>query len=406
MLLTVSKRLEFSASRRLFSKILSAEENQDRFGRESEARYGSGRNYTAWFAFSGNIDPPTGMLMNISQIKAQAGALIDSRYDHKFLNEDNIDFAEVTPTVENIARQLASDVAPLFRNSGAELWAVHLIESPVRSATAYADDWTDSNYIFDFSAARRTMSPHLSIEENNRLFGIASSPHGHGHNYRARLTMRVKDRNRANEIADSKVQRCIIALRSELDHRNLNIELADLQNQPVTTEILARYIFTRASGMLPIDRVRLNERDDFFAEYLQSGQYRLGLQLSFGAVHRLQNYEFSEEQNAEMYGKCNNPGGHGHLYLTEATIGGGFDQRSGTLFPFVELQNAMREAIEPWSNRHLDLETDEFRAKPSTGENIVTALWSKLDKRVENRLQRLRLWETPNNRFTLRRCHS
>jgi len=185
MLLTVSKRLEFSASRRLFSKILSPEENQDRFGRESEAHYGSGRNYTAWFAFSGNIDPPTGMLMNISQIKAQAGALIDSRYDHKFLNKDNIDFAEVTPTVENIARQLASDVAPLFRNSGAELWAVHLIESPVRSATAYADDWTDSNYTFDFSAARRTMSPHLSIEENNRLFGIASSPHGHGHNYRA-----------------------------------------------------------------------------------------------------------------------------------------------------------------------------------------------------------------------------
>jgi 6-pyruvoyltetrahydropterin/6-carboxytetrahydropterin synthase len=128
------------------------------------------------------------------------------------------------------------------------------------------------------------------------------------------------------------------------------------------------------------------------------------MQLSFGAVHRLQSYEFSEEQNAEMYGKCNNPGGHGHLYLSEATIGGAFDERSGTLFRFADLQKAMREAIQPWSNRHLDLETEEFRSIPSTGENIVTGLWSKLNDRVHDRLRRLRLWETPNNRFTLRRC--
>ena len=128
------------------------------------------------------------------------------------------------------------------------------------------------------------------------------------------------------------------------------------------------------------------------------------MQLSFGAVHRLQSYKFSEQQNAEMYGKCNNPGGHGHLYLSEATIGGAFDQRSGTLFRLTDLQTAMQEAIQAWSNRHLDLETEEFRSIPSTGENIVTALWSKLNERLDHRLCRLRLWETPNNRFTLRRC--
>ena len=79
MLLTVSKRLEFSASRRLFSKQLSAEENRKLFGSETDARYGTGRNYTAWFAFSGKIDPATGMLVNISEIKARAGAVIVSK---------------------------------------------------------------------------------------------------------------------------------------------------------------------------------------------------------------------------------------------------------------------------------------------------------------------------------------
>ncbi|PYJ41365.1 MAG: hypothetical protein DME86_08850 [Verrucomicrobia bacterium] len=404
MLLTVSKRLEFSASRRLFLKQLSTEENRKIFGSETGARYGTGRNYTAWFAFSGKIDPATGMLVNISEIKARAGAVIDSGYDHKFLNQDNSRFLDKVPTVENVAWQLASDVAPIFRDSGAELWAVHLIESPGRSATAYVDDCIDSNYTFDFSAARQTMSPNLTAEENERLFGIASSPHGHGHNYRVRLTMRGKHGHQSIEIADSKVQYAISALQSELDHRNLNREVGDLRNGPVTTEALAHYIFTRAAETLPLDRVRLNEREDFFAEYLQSGEYRLGMQLSFGAVHRLQSYKFSEQQNAEMYGKCNNPGGHGHLYLSEATIGGAFDQRSGTLFRLTDLQTAMQEAIQAWSNRHLDLETEEFRSIPSTGENIVTALWSKLNERLDHRLCRLRLWETPNNRFTLRRC--
>jgi 6-pyruvoyl-tetrahydropterin synthase len=398
MFLTVSKRLEFSASRRLFSNKLSAQENHRRFGEESSARYGAGRNYTAWFAFSGQIDSHTGMLMNISEIKARAGALIDSRYDHKFLNDDNPDFVRVVPTAENVARQLACDAAPLFEDSGAQLWAVHLIESPTRSATAYIRGPVDSNYLFDFSAARQTMSPHLSSEDNQRLFGIASSPHGHGHNYRLRLT------ETGNEPDFQQVKECIAQLRSALDHRNLNKEVPALRNEPITTETLAHHIFTQASATLPLDRVRLYEREDFFAEYWKSGEYRLGMQQPFSAAHRLQSYNFSAEQNAEMYGKCNNPRGHGHLYLVEATIGGEFDSRSGTIFNFDKFRAALVDALEPWNNRHLDLETDEFRATPSTGENIVTALWPKLNTHLGTRLKRLRLWETANNRFTLRDC--
>jgi hypothetical protein len=51
----------------------------------------------------------------------------------------------------------------------------------------------------------------------------------------------------------------------------------------------------------------------------------------------------------------------------------------------------------------LNLETEDFRGEPSTGENIVRALWPKIDNRVNQQLVRLRLWETANNRFTLRR---
>jgi 6-pyruvoyltetrahydropterin/6-carboxytetrahydropterin synthase len=398
MLLTVSKRLEFSASRRLFDPRLSVQENERTFGAEASARYGAGRNYVAWFVFTGEVDHATGMLMNISEIKRRAGAVIEGGYDHKFLNEDNPAFANRVPTAGTVARQLATEIAPLFRGSGAELTAVHLEETPQRTATAYTNGITEAHHEFRFSAARTTMSPHLSPEENEQLFGSASSPHGHGHDYRARLTIRSGDSAQADVAA------CIGSLVEELDHRNLNIEVAGLRELPITTEMLANYIFRRASHSVPVHRVRLHERSDFFAEYDAAGQHLLAMQVPFSASHRLQSYEHSEEENAAMYGKCNNPRGHGHLYISEATIGGKLDERSGTLCNFVEFQSALRDSISDWDNRHLDLETEEFRRRPSTGENIVQVLWEKTDPLVWNRLERLRLWETANNRFTLRRA--
>src|SRR5213076_1152717 len=98
-------------------------------------------------------------------------------------------FRDKVLTAENVCRQLLEDVAPLFDGNLARLVAVHLRETPERSATAYADGAIEANYWFDFSAARRTVSPHLSVAENARLFGRATSIHGH--NYRARLTFRT-----------------------------------------------------------------------------------------------------------------------------------------------------------------------------------------------------------------------
>src|SRR5438552_18793250 len=119
MLLTVSKRLEFSASRRLFVPRWTDRENMVAFGPETEARYGTGRNYAAYFVFTGPVDPVTGMLINISEIKECSSRIVRQRFDHKFLNADNPSFRDVLPTAENIARQLYVDVAPLISNDSA-----------------------------------------------------------------------------------------------------------------------------------------------------------------------------------------------------------------------------------------------------------------------------------------------
>ena len=399
MRLTVSKRLEFSASRRLFVEEWSDAENRAAFGPETSARYGTGRNYVAYFVFSGTVDPATGMLMNISEIKERVGRVLHDGFDHKFLNEDNPAFAHVPPTAENVARELFVEAAPLFKDGQAELVACHLSESEDRSATYYSTGISEANYWFDFSAARQTMSPQLTDAQNEKLFGVAASPFGHGHNYRARVTLPTG----LDASGSSRITECLANLRQELDHKNLNREVVGLSNQPVTTETLARYIHQRAAESLPVARVRLHERPDFFAESWSGGRFFLGLQAPFSAAHRLQSEQLSAEQNSALYGKCNNARGHGHLYLTEATVGGEFDEQSGALMSFDSLRAGIAAALEPWQNKHLDLEMKEFRGRPSTGENIVESLWPEFDSRLDGRLIRLRLWETANNRFTLRK---
>jgi 6-pyruvoyltetrahydropterin/6-carboxytetrahydropterin synthase len=402
MLLTVSKRLEFSASRRLHVTDWNNAENLSAFGPETNARYGSGRNYTAYFVFTGSVDPTTGMLINISEIKEHAGKTLRDRFDHKFLNEDNPSFRDVPPTAENVARQLYSDVAPVFSDVRAKLCACHLSESPERSATFYSNGACEANYSFEFSAARKTMSPFLNAEENARLFGESVSMHGH--NYRVRLTFRQgRFEGKQPLVCFDAIDNCVRALRTELDHRYLNEDVIGLKHRPITTESLAGYIYERVSGMIPLQRVRLHERADFFAEAWEHNAIFLGLQVPFHAAHRLHAAVLSDEVNATLYGKCNNPCGHGHRYLTETTIGGEYDSRSGILYDFVAFRNAIEESLEPWRDRYLDLETQDFRGAPSTGENIARTLWPRIDNRLNQQLVRLRLWETANNRFTLRR---
>src|SRR2546423_7522646 len=209
MLLTVSKRLEFSASRRLFVSRWTSDENLAAFGPETNARYGTGRNYIGYFIFSGKVNPVTGMLINISEIKKRAGEIVDDRFDHKFLNEDNPAFHEVPPTPENVARQLFIDVQPVFADVDAKLVACHLIETPDRSATFYFDGACEANYWFEFSAARQTMSPRLTPAENQRLFGAGTAVHGH--NYRVRLTFR-KQKPEAPIVQQQLIDACVDSL--------------------------------------------------------------------------------------------------------------------------------------------------------------------------------------------------
>lgn len=403
MYLTLSKRFEFSSSLRQYVPSWDDTRNRSVFGAKSLGRYGHGYNLTAHIVFTGPIDPVTGMVINVTDIKREVSAILNDRYDHKFLNLDSPAFRDTVPTPEMIAVQLLADVIPPFAAHSARPVACHVQESEDTSATAYADDTVERHFTTRFSAARRTYSPHLSDNENAAMFGAAAAPGGHGHGYRLRVSLAgAPDADSGLIAPEELVAREIDSLRRDFDHKNLNIDRPELAGLPMTTEVLARHMHARFAQALPVARVRLHENDWFFAEYDGESEFGMGLVGHFHAAHRLHSEQLSAEQNRAIYGKCNNPNGHGHRYVVEATLGGRLDERSGTLFPLDDALARVNRVLAGWDRIHLNKEREPFGTKPSTGENIISVLWPELATELDGRLTRLRLWETPNNRFTLR----
>jgi 6-pyruvoyltetrahydropterin/6-carboxytetrahydropterin synthase len=120
----------------------------------------------------------------------------------------------------------------------------------------------------------------------------------------------------------------------------------------------------------------------------------------FAASHRLHRPNFSETENARIYGKCSNPYGHGHNYSLEVTVTGAVDPATGMianlgdLDPFVE-----REVVEAFDHKYLNEEVAEFAEEVPTAENICREIYRRLKSFPAARLERVRLEETSKNSF-------
>jgi len=400
----LNKRITFESSHRLCVNGWSDDENRRFFGDEAGGKHGHGHNFAAWFGFAGQIDKNNGMIAELGEVKARINTLIDSRYDHKFLNVDTLPFHRINPTPENIAKQLLDEASTLFTDDYFELVRVELSDSPESSAIAYSDKKVQRTFTGTFSAARTTSSPHLSDEENQALFGSAASPHGHGHNYRAVVTIEgTPDPKHGLIYSEVESWRALNEIMERWNHKNLNKEVPELEKIPITTECLARMVFHELSEQMPVKKVRLYEKDDFFVEFHKGGRFTMGIRSSFNAAHRLHVKILSNEQNQKLYGKCNNPEGHGHRYDVECVITGALDETSGALQNLEETQRELDSALARWNYKHLDLETDDFTDIASTGENIVQLLWDRLSNSMAAELWGLRLWETESNLFEIQK---
>jgi 6-pyruvoyltetrahydropterin/6-carboxytetrahydropterin synthase len=120
----------------------------------------------------------------------------------------------------------------------------------------------------------------------------------------------------------------------------------------------------------------------------------------FAASHRLHSAQFGEEENKRLYGKCNNPYGHGHNYVVEVAVSGTVDPATGMIANLTELDSFVeREVIEPFDHTYLNEEIPEFRESVATTENICIEIFNRLREFPHAKLERVRVEETSLNSF-------
>ena len=128
---------------------------------------------------------------------------------------------------------------------------------------------------------------------------------------------------------------------------------------------------------------------------------------AFAASHRLHSGQLSEAQNRLLYGKCNNPYGHGHNYTIDVSVRGPVDAASGRAVDIEQLDELVnRQVIEPFDHRNLNVEVAVFAQVVPTSENLGFEICRRLKRHWKEvfpgdwpKLEKVRIEETPRNIF-------
>jgi|SRR5579872_6043515 len=120
----------------------------------------------------------------------------------------------------------------------------------------------------------------------------------------------------------------------------------------------------------------------------------------FPASHRLHSDSLSAEENRMLYGKCNNPFGHGHNYFLEITVAGQVDPRTGMVCNLADLDSFVNEHIVARFG-HEDLNTlEEFKKITPTTENLCIEIFGIMQRGFHHApVEKVRLEETMLNSF-------
>jgi 6-pyruvoyltetrahydropterin/6-carboxytetrahydropterin synthase len=118
----------------------------------------------------------------------------------------------------------------------------------------------------------------------------------------------------------------------------------------------------------------------------------------FSASHHYHNPDFTPEQNRSIFGKCNNPHGHGHNYTLEVTVKGSVNPQTGFVMDLKDLKEVLnREVLDAMDHRYLNKEVPEFAHQIPTSENVAIAIWNRLQKKLNvAKLHRVRVYEAPD----------
>jgi 6-pyruvoyltetrahydropterin/6-carboxytetrahydropterin synthase len=119
----------------------------------------------------------------------------------------------------------------------------------------------------------------------------------------------------------------------------------------------------------------------------------------FNAAHRMHNPAWTDEQNKEVFGLCNNPNWHGHNYELEVTVYGKPDPDTGYTLDLTKLNAVLEERVlRQVDHKNLNLDVPFMEGIIPSSENFAIAIWGQLEPALKpHRLYSVKLYETPRN---------
>jgi len=119
----------------------------------------------------------------------------------------------------------------------------------------------------------------------------------------------------------------------------------------------------------------------------------------FNAAHRLNNPNWSDEQNKKVFGKCNNPNYHGHNYELIVQVTGEINPDTGYVMDMKVLSDLIKERVlNKFDHKNLNLDTPEFSNVNPTAENIAVVIFNLLRDKIDpDKKLKIKLYETERN---------
>ena len=126
--------------------------------------------------------------------------------------------------------------------------------------------------------------------------------------------------------------------------------------------------------------------------------------LTFSAAHRLNNPKCDADWNRRVYGKCDNPRGHGHNYVIHVSVMGKIDPETGMVIDLKVLKDVVRRRIiDRVDHTNLNEDVDFLQGVVPTAENLARAFWQQLAPAItEGTLHEILLQETEKNSVVYR----
>ncbi len=257
---------------------------------------------------------------------------------------------------------------------------------------------------FYFCAAHYYRVKEWSDKKNREVFGIHSNPTGHGHNFVLDVSVKGEIDPVTGMIMNlTDLKKVVTPIVEMFDHTFLNKDLPYFENMQPTVENLSKLFWDLIEEKLPdgvfLHRIKLKATDKVFAEYYGDGLGVFCKKYRFSAGHRLFSEALSEEENKNIYGKCNNLHGHGHNYYLKVCYKSEIDGKTGMTIPLSELDKKVKSFLKTLSGKRLDKDIEFFKSKPATSENLIIYIKEGLNKLLGNSVVRLELSETRNNFF-------